>query len=102
MTWTGPKLEEWKEYCQHKHFKCDSDSGACEPGMPSGFGFWLPHGVGSSIDGWVAGVRAGMERFNRIEQCFQDWFGLSEDELYTEAQQVAYFDAHPEKHPEQY
>ena len=93
------RLAEWHENCQHKVIKRDPEASAWEPGQPSGFGFWLPHGVRRDVKGCVEDIRAGIERFNRIEKLYQEWFGLEQSALCTEDQQMEYFEVHPEEYP---
>jgi len=94
------KFEEYKEHCPWKQIKCNREDGACEPNLPSRFGFWLPHGVRtSSKEEFIDDLRACIDRFNGIEECFKEWFGLQPETILTEAQQSWYFEAHPDQYP---
>ncbi|KAL9098560.1 MAG: hypothetical protein Q9163_005805 [Psora crenata] len=94
------KLEEYIKHCPWKEIKCNREDGACQPNLPSQFGFWLPHGVRiTSADEFAEDLRTCMGRFNRIEECFQEWFGLSPEVVLTEAQQSCFFEANPQRYP---
>ena len=94
------KFEEYMKHCPWKDIKCNPKEGACQPNLPSQFGFWLPHGVRvASEDEFAEDLRACIGRFNRIEECFQEWFGLQPADICTEAQQSWFFEANPHKYP---
>lgn len=93
-------IGEFYTHCGYTQFERDPEAGSSEPGLPSGFGFWLPHGVSADPRDMVKNIRAGIKRFNHIEECFQMWFQLSPTELYTEKQQKEYYEAHPDEYPE--
>jgi hypothetical protein len=42
---------------------------------------------------------AGRKRFNAIEKCFRDWFGLTQEQLLLEEEQAEYFSKYPEREP---
>ncbi|KAL8722335.1 MAG: hypothetical protein Q9225_001183 [Loekoesia sp. 1 TL-2023] len=87
------KFEEYMQHCLSKRITCNPQEGRCEPNLPSRFGFWLPHGVRTSPEEvFIGDIRKSVARFNRIEECFQEWFGLQPDVIYTEAQQVQYYE----------
>lgn len=80
------KLEEYEKYCPWKKVKHNPQEGACQPDLPSQFGFWLPHGVrAASTEECAEDIAASIGRFNRIEECFREWFGVQADDLLTEA-----------------
>ena len=94
------KLEEYKTNCRNKTIVCDPRAGACAPNLPSQFGFWLPHGVRiTSEDDFAQDLRACIQRFNRIEACFQEWYGLGPKDLLTEEQQCWYYEENPQEYP---
>ncbi len=41
----------------------------------------------------------GRKRFNAIEKCYRDWFGLKQEELVLEEEQAEYFEKFPEREP---
>jgi hypothetical protein len=41
----------------------------------------------------------GRKRFNAIEKCFRDWFGLKREDLVLEEEQVEHFEKFPEHEP---
>lgn len=80
------KLEEYEKYCPWKTINCDPQEGACQPDLPSQFGFWLPHGVRvASAQECAEDMQACMGRFERIEECFRDWFGGQLEDSLTAA-----------------
>ena len=94
------KYEEYQRHCQFKQFICNPQEGRCAANLPQQLGFWLPHGIDTSSEESLGdGLAECLDRFNRIEECFQAWFGFMPEQLYTEAQQTAYYDAYPDKLP---
>ncbi|KAI4120964.1 MAG: hypothetical protein LQ338_006642 [Usnochroma carphineum] len=95
------KFCEYMKYCPFKVIQYNPEEGRCAPDLPGQFGFWLPHGIRTSPDDVFAlELRKCIARFNRIEECFQEWFGFKPEEVYTEAQQMEFFEAHPNLLPE--
>ena len=53
----------------------------------------------ASKDEFAENLRACVQRFNKIEECFQEWFGLQPADVLTEAQQSWFFEANPHQYP---
>lgn len=91
---------EYKEYRLSDTITCDSKAQACKPCRPNQFGFWLPHGIRiTSQEEMAEDLLACIAVFNRIEECYQEWFGLAPGDLLTEKEQSTYLDANPDKYP---
>ena len=76
----GAKYAEYIEYCTTRTMECNPREGSYEAGRPSRLGFWLPHGIRASTPlDFAQDLRACLERFNRIEACYKEWFGLLDD-----------------------
>ena len=93
-------LAEYKAHCVSKSFKCDPKAQACKPHLPNQFGFWLPHGIRTAPSEQMADdLMACLAVFNRIEECYQEWFSLAPGDLLTEKQQSSFLDENPHKYP---
>ena len=104
MKYLGELDEEaltiYHENCLSKSFKCDPTAMACEPNQPNQFGFRLPHGIRTESSQEMAeDLIACLTVFNRIEECYQEWFGLAPGGLLTEKQHSFYLDVNPHMYP---
>jgi hypothetical protein len=71
-----------------------------KPGRGVSWGFWLPCRLQTNDPRVVADAfDAGRKRFNAIEKCFRDWFGLTQEQLLLEEEQAEYFSKYPEREP---
>lgn len=74
--------------------------GKPKPHKECAWGFWLPYQLQTNDLSVVAEeFDAGRKRFNAIEKCFRDWFGLKQEELVLEEEQAEYFEKFPEREP---
>ena len=74
-------LAHFEEHCP----EIDPTAQACEPNLPNQFGFWLPRGIRTAtVEEMADDVLACIVVFDRIEECYQEWFGLAPGDLLTE------------------
>jgi hypothetical protein len=74
--------------------------GKPKPHKGCAWGFWLPYQLQTNDLSVVAEeFDEGRKRFNAIEKCFRDWFGLKQEELVLEEEQAEYFEKFPEREP---
>ncbi|KAF2809617.1 uncharacterized protein BDZ99DRAFT_520959 [Mytilinidion resinicola] len=95
------RISEYREISDNLvAWRHDPNHCVAPPGRTAGFGFWLPHNADLNSPEMVTdALLAGQKRFNRIERCFRDWFGVPENILQLEQEQERYFERHPERAP---
>ena len=100
--------EEWQKYLEDKAeletpprvFTHNPDLLVDKPNRGGPWGFWLPFQVGTKDPKVLTeAFDAGRKRFNNIERCFHDWFGLDQEKVLLEEEQVEYFQRHPYREP---
>jgi len=74
--------------------------GKPKPHKECAWGFWLPYQLQTNgLSVVTEEFDEGRKRFNAIEKCFRDWFGLKQEDLVLEEEQVEYFEKFPERVP---
>ena len=100
--------EKYTEYLQDKaedpkavtSYTRNPDLCLDKPNKGVPWGFWLPCGLQTNDPSVVADAfNDGRKRFNAIEKCFRDWYGLTQEQLLLEEEQVEYFNKYPEREP---
>ncbi|KAK2792175.1 hypothetical protein FQN52_003943 [Onygenales sp. PD_12] len=83
-----------------KEFSKSPDICLGKPGQGCGWGFWLPYQLHTSdLEDIAEAFEAGRRRFNAIERCFRDWFGIRKEDLLLESEQEDFFLKYPHLEP---